>query len=157
MAGVRRDTMHIYHLIFREKRAEALSKLSKVVKINDVESAIDLFHEQDICTAARGRNSALFLNLLAAAAAKLMHNADAGSQRHALLAAAAEAASAPDKPSSALVVDRLKRVAKAEWAIGCAMRGGGGGEGERERGVWGGGRKVVDAGGLFKLSVMHTR
>ena len=134
LAGVRRDTMHIYYLIFREKRAEALSKLSKVVKTNDVESAIDLFHDQDICVAARGRNSVLFLKLLAAAAAKLMHNADAGSERHALLAAAAEAASAPDKPSCALVVDRLKRVAKAEWAIGMCYEGLGGREGERARG-----------------------
>lgn len=118
LAHTRSDTMHIYHLMFREKRAEALSKLSKIVKINDVEGAVDLFFDQDICVAARGRNSQLFLKLLSAAAEKLLENEDAGSLRHALIRAVTEAAAAPDKPSSALVVDRLKRIAKAEWAIG---------------------------------------
>jgi hypothetical protein len=41
-----RDTMRIYQLMFLDKRAEALAKLSKVVKISDVSSAIALFHEQ---------------------------------------------------------------------------------------------------------------
>jgi hypothetical protein len=65
-----RDTMHIYHLMFRDKRAEALSKLAKVLKIRDVESVVELFHTQDICVAARGRNSSLFLKLLASAAVR---------------------------------------------------------------------------------------
>ena len=51
-----RDTMRVYQLMARDKRAEALSKLAKVMKISHAEPAAELFCDQPICLAARGRN-----------------------------------------------------------------------------------------------------
>lgn len=103
-----RDTMRIYQLMFDNKRGEALSKLSKVIKIADVQAATDLFHEQPICIAARGRNSKVFIDQLGAAAAKTLAEAEEGSERHKLMAAICEAINHHARPASALVVDRLK-------------------------------------------------
>ena len=110
-----RDAMRVYRLMFSDKRSEALAKLQRVVKgVTDVSPVVGLFYEQNICMAARGRNRALFLELL-------RHNVAAAAEQPAsettLLSALSTALEAPDQPAAALLIDRLKAVAKAEWAM----------------------------------------
>jgi hypothetical protein len=112
-----RDAMRVYRLMFEDKQAEALSKLAKVTKTSHVAAAKELFYEQAICIAARGRNGRRFLQLLGEAANEALEAAEVGSERHKLMSEIMLAVAAPEKPACALVIDRLKRLAKAEWAV----------------------------------------
>jgi len=103
-----RDTMRAYQIMFSNKREEALWKLSKVVKTSDVQATTELFHEQAICLAARGRNSKLFLDLLRTAVVKAVVAAEEGSERKKLMTMISDAVEQHTRPASALVIDRLK-------------------------------------------------
>ena len=108
------DVMQVYHIMFHHRRTEALAKLSKVLRVKDAESVINLFYDADICAAARARSGKGFLALVRGAITK----AQAACEKNdALMAPIMQAISSPEKPASALVIDRLKKVAKAEWAI----------------------------------------
>jgi hypothetical protein len=108
------DVMQVYHIMFHHRRTEALAKLSKVLRVKDAESAINLFYDADICAAARARSGKGFLALVRGAITKAQAACD---KDDALMTPIMQAISTPEKPASALVIDRLKKVAKAEWAI----------------------------------------
>ena len=61
--------------------------------------------------------SALFRELLKTAASKAKADASEASDERELMVAILAALAEPQKPASALIIDRLKRLAKAEWAI----------------------------------------
>lgn len=61
--------------------------------------------------------SALFLEQLNTATSKAEASAPEASDERKLMAVILQALTDPQKPASALVIDRLKRLAKSEWAI----------------------------------------
>ena len=61
--------------------------------------------------------SGRFLQLLGEAATQAQEAAEAGSERQKLMSQIVEAVASAENPACALVIDRLKRVAKAEWAV----------------------------------------
>jgi len=110
------NTLAVYKFMFGRKRDEAVAKLAKVLRIPDATSCLELMRVEAICVAARGTGKkALFIEHLS----KALETA-AGSEHpppQELLDALRGVLSTSDEPASALVIDRLKKVAKAEWAI----------------------------------------
>eukprot|EP00961_Rhodomonas_salina_P019196 258426-Rhodomonas_salina.1 len=106
-----RDAMAVYLFIFGRKRAEAVGKLSKLVKM-DASCLLPYIASEKVCMAARARNKTSLVTVLLE-----MLPAELCPETEPVLHAVKTALKNVDQPSSALVVDRVRRLVKAEWAV----------------------------------------